>query len=52
MEAGAAKGLHAQEDYFARHGTPRTSTGPRRHTFIGFDEENLFRPSVTKTLGL
>jgi DNA-binding transcriptional LysR family regulator len=44
-------GLHARDDYLARHGTPRTVAGLAGHALIGFDRETAFIRSLRRELG-
>lgn len=46
-----AVGLHARDDYLARHGTPRTLDDLAGHALIGFDRETAFIRSLRKELG-
>jgi DNA-binding transcriptional LysR family regulator len=42
-------GLHAQRHYLAQHGTPRNWDELSVHSLIGFDRENAFIRTLTKT---
>jgi DNA-binding transcriptional LysR family regulator len=42
-------GLHAQRHYLAQYGTPRNWEELNAHSLIGFDRENAFIRSLTKT---
>lgn len=45
-------GLHAREDYLARHGTPRSVDElTNDHAIIGFDRETAFLRGLRKELG-
>jgi DNA-binding transcriptional LysR family regulator len=46
-----ALGLHAREDYLARHGTPRTVEDLAGHSLIGFDRETAFIRNLRRELG-
>lgn len=46
-----ALGLHARDDYLARHGTPRTVDELAGHALIGFDRETAFIRSLRRELG-
>ena len=46
-----ALGLHAREDYLARHGTPRTVEELAGHSLVGFDRETAFIRNLRRELG-
>ena len=43
-------GLHATQQYLARHGTPRNTEELARHTIIGFDQMTAFIRDAGKSL--
>ncbi len=45
---GIEVGLHAHENYLARHGVPKSMSELSRHALIGFDVETEFIRSVQK----
>ena len=46
-----AVGMHAREDYLARHGTPRTVEELAGHSLVGFDRETAFIRNLRRELG-
>lgn len=43
-------GMHATQQYLARHGTPRNAEELARHTIIGFDQMTAFIRNASKLL--